>query len=48
MKNMSIGVENINIIFIRDQKSPPPINKILAGVAAATLSSQGVKICHPI
>ena len=39
---------NINFIFMRDQNSPPPMNNMLIGVIASTLSSWGIKIRHPL
>ena len=39
---------NIHYVSIRDQNLPPPMNNMLAGVITSTLSSSGIKICHPL
>ena len=39
---------SINFIFMRSQKLPPPMNKMLLGEKTSTISPWGVKICHPL
>ena len=48
MNNMLIDLgNNIYFIFMGDQYLPPPLNNMLGGVITLTLSSWGIKICHP-
>ena len=38
----------INFIFMGDQNPPPPMTNTLNGLTTSTLSSWGIKICHPL
>ena len=39
---------NINLIFMRDQNSPPPQNNMLIWEITSILFSRGIKISHPL